>query len=257
MSIPRIIHYCWFGPKKIPEMEQMCIASWKKKLPDYKIVFWNEQNFDVNSVPYVREAYEKEKYAFVSDYVRMFALYNYGGIYFDTDVEVLKPFDEFLNDNAFIGFENRTMIGTGIIGAEKHSALFRSMLDYYNTHNFIDSNGNIDTTTNVQIISELLKEQAFEPHNSEQILPDIHIYERDIFCPKKMDDGTFAVTDRSVTIHRFAGSWLTEREKKRGTNLVWRNFMRPILKKTRAAIVCVFGDQTARKMEASLRKLLR
>ena len=82
MSVPKIIHYCWFGPKEIPEMEQKCIASWKKVLPDYKIMFWNEQNFDVNSVPYVREAYEKGKYAFVSDYVRMYALYNYGGVYF-------------------------------------------------------------------------------------------------------------------------------------------------------------------------------
>lgn len=257
MSIPRIIHYCWFGPKKIPEMEQMCIASWKKKLPDYKIMFWNEQNFDVNSVSYVREAYEKEKYAFVSDYVRMYALYNYGGVYFDTDVEVLKPLDNFLNDTAFIGFENKTMIGTGIIGAERHSEIFEKMLDYYNKHNFIDDNGNIDTTTNVQIISRLLKDQAFEPHNSEQQLPKIHIYERDVFCPKKMDDGTFAVTERSVTIHRFAGSWLTEREKKRGTNLFWRNVMRPILKRTRTAVTCILGDQAAKKMEASLRKILR
>ena len=148
MSVPKIIHYCWFGPKEIPEMEQKCIASWKKVLPDYKIMFWNEQNFDVNSVPYVREAYEKGKYAFVSDYVRMYALYNYGGVYFDTDVEVLKPLDKFLEDKAFIGFENRTMIGTGIIGAEKHSALFEEMLNYYSNHNFVDDNGNIDTTTN-------------------------------------------------------------------------------------------------------------
>lgn len=257
MSVPKIIHYCWFGPKEIPEMEQKCIASWKKVLPDYKIMFWNEQNFDVNSVPYVREAYEKGKYAFVSDYVRMYALYNYGGVYFDTDVEVLKPLDKFLEDKAFIGFENRTMIGTGIIGAEKHSALFEEMLNYYSNHNFVDDNGNIDTTTNVQIISKLLMEQKFEPRNSEQILSDIHIYERDVFCPKKMDDGTFAVTDRSVTIHRFSGSWLTEREKKRGTNLLWRNVMRPILKKIRAAIIQMFGNQTAKRIEAAIRNLLR
>lgn len=149
------------------------------------------------------------------------------------------------------------MIGTGIIGAEKHSALFEEMLNYYSNHNFVDDNGNIDTTTNVQIISKLLMEQKFEPRNSEQILSDIHIYERDVFCPKKMDDGTFAVTDRSVTIHRFSGSWLTEREKKRGTNLLWRNVMRPILKKIRAAIIQVFGNQTAKRIEAAIRNLLR
>lgn len=149
------------------------------------------------------------------------------------------------------------MIGTGIIGAEKHSALFEEMLNYYSNHNFVDDNGNIDTTTNVQIISKLLMEQKFEPRNSEQILSDIHIYERDVFCPKKMDDGTFAVTDRSVTIHRFSGSWLTEREKKRGTNLLWRNVMRPILKKIRVAIIQVFGNQTAKRIEAAIRNLLR
>lgn len=257
MSIPKIIHYCWFGPKEIPEMEQECIATWKKVLPDYQIKFWNEQNFDIDSVPYVKEAYEKKKYAFVSDYVRMYALYNFGGVYFDTDVEVLKPLDKFLDDAAFIGFENKTMIGTGIIGAEKSAPLFKRMLDYYNGHSFVDENGNIDTTTNVQIISRLLKDQKFEPRNMEQVLPEIHIYERDVFCPKKMDDGTFAVTERSVTIHKFAGSWLTEREKRRGTNLVWRNVMRPILKKTRTITIKIFGEQKAKKLEASLRKALR
>lgn len=257
MSIPKIIHYCWFGPKEIPEMEQKCIASWKRVLPDYQIMFWNEQNFDIDSVSYVKEAYEKKKYAFVSDYVRMYALYNFGGIYFDTDVEVLKPLDDFLNNVAFIGFENRTMIGTGIIGAEKSAQLFKRMLNYYNSHDFVDENGNIDTTTNVQIISNLLKEHAFDPHNIEQSLPEIHIYERDVFCPKKMDDGTFAVTDRSVTIHRFSGSWLTEREKRRGTNLVWRNVMRPILKRIRIAIIYACGERRARAVEAAIRKILR
>ncbi len=257
MSIPKIIHYCWFGPKEIPEMEQKCIASWRRVLPDYQIILWNEQNFDINSVSYVKEAYEQKKYAFVSDYVRMYALYNFGGVYFDTDVEVLKSLDGFLNDVAFIGFENRTMIGTGIIGAEKHAPIFKKMLNYYNTHSFIDGNGNMDTTTNVQIISQMLKEQGFEPHNMEQILPEIHIYERYVFCPKKMDDGTFAVTEQSVTIHKFAGSWLTEREKRRGTNLIWRNIMRPILKVTRTITIKVFGEQKAKKLEASLRNALR
>ena len=257
MAIPKIVHYCWFGEKEKPDSVKKCIESWKKFLPDYQLMEWNEDNFNIEKLKYTKEAYAEGKYAFVSDYVRMYALYNFGGIYFDTDVEALKPLDKFLEDKAFIGFENRTMIGTGIIGAEKHSALFKEMLDYYSNHNFVDDNGNIDTTTNVQIISKLLMEQKFEPRNSEQILSDIHIYERDVFCPKKMDDGTFAVTNRSVTIHRFSGSWLTEREKKRGTNLIWRNIMRPILKVTRTITIKVFGEQTAKKLEASLRNVLR
>ena len=257
MSIPKIIHYCWFGPKEIPEMEKACIESWGKILPEYKIMFWNESSFDIEDIPYVKEASEKKKYAFVSDYVRMYALYTYGGVYFDTDVEVIKPLESFLDDKAFIGFENRTMIGTGIIGAERNSTLFKEMLEYYNKHHFVDSNGNIDTTTNVQIITKLLIAQGFEAHNAEQKLSEIHIYERDIFCPKKMDNGTFSVTERSVTIHKLSGSWLTEREKKRGTNPIWRNVMRPLLKKARVVVTVMFGDKVSKEMEASIRKALR
>ena len=108
--IPKIIHYCWFGPNDFPELEKKCMESWKKMESEYKFMFWNEDTFDVNSVSYVKEAYKKGKYACVSEYVRMYALYNYGGIYFDTDVEVVGAIDSSLENAAFIGFENRTMI---------------------------------------------------------------------------------------------------------------------------------------------------
>ena len=103
--IPKVIHYCWFGKKPLPPLAVNCIDSWKKFCPDYEIIEWNEKNFDINSNTYVREAYENKKWAFVSDYVQLYALYNYGGIYMDTDVQVLKPLDAFLNDQAFSGFE--------------------------------------------------------------------------------------------------------------------------------------------------------
>ncbi|MFQ7081030.1 glycosyltransferase family 32 protein [Sellimonas intestinalis] len=119
MSIPKIIHYCWFGPNPIPKNEQIYIENWQVKLPEYRFVFWNEESFDVQSVRYVKQAYDQGKYAFVSDYVRIYALNKYGGIYLDTDVEVLKDFSPFLDHNTFLGFENRTMVGTGIIGTQK------------------------------------------------------------------------------------------------------------------------------------------
>lgn len=255
--IPKIIHYCWFGPNDFPELEKKCMESWKKMESEYKFMFWNEDTFDVNSVSYVKEAYKKGKYAFVSDYVRMYALYNYGGIYFDTDVEVVGAIDSFLENVAFIGFENRTMIGTGIIGAEKGSKLFEKMLNYYHKHHFIDESGNIDTTTNVQIISKLLDKQGFSRKNSEQNLELIHIYPRDVFCPKKMDDGTFDVSNKTVTIHHFAGSWLTEREKKRGKSKIWRNICRPVLKTSRKTLENIIGKETTRKLENKIRKKLR
>ena len=257
MSIPKIIHYCWFGPNEIPQMEQKCIRSWTEKMPNYKIMFWSEDTFDVNSIPFTKQAYEHKKYAFVSDYVRMYALYNYGGIYFDTDVEVVKELSPFMEDEEFIGFENKTMVGTGIIGAQKETKLFKEMLEHYEEYEFVDENGNIDTTTNVQVLTKILESKGFEKENKEQMVDGIHIYERDIFCPKKMDDGTFRTTDRTVTIHRFAASWLTERERKRGVNKFWRNVCRPVLKKIREILTKLLGNKRTKKIEAKLRKMMR
>lgn len=256
-KIPKIIHYVWFGEKEIPELEEKCIESWKKILPDYKIMFWNEETFDIENSPYAKQALEHKKYAFASDYTRAKVLYEFGGIYLDTDVEVLESFDQFLDNKAFIGFENKTMVGTGIIGSQKKSKVMEKMLDYYQNHNFADENGNIDITTNVQILSRILLGMGFEKENKEQVLEDIHIYERDIFCPKKMDDGTFRTTDRTVTIHYLSGSWLTDREKKRGTNKIWRNVCRPVLKKIREGLIKLMGENRARKIEVRFRKLLK
>lgn len=257
MSIPKVIHCCWFGPREIPALERECMETWKAVLKDYRFVFWNEEHFDISAVPYVKEAYEHQKFAFVSDYVRMYALYKYGGIYLDTDVEVRKPFDPFLEDPAFIGFENRTMAGTGIIGAEKGAELAKKMLDYYHANRFLDENGCLNATTNVQLINEILREQGMVPKNSEQVLENIHVYERDVFCPKKMDDSRFGVTERTVTVHKFAGSWLTEREKRRGTSTIWRNLLRPALRKGRTLLQASLGEKRTRQVEMRLRTFLR
>lgn len=257
MSIPKIIHYCWFGPNELPEREQACIASWKRLMPDYEIMFWNERTFDVSGSLYARQAYEKGKYAFVSDYVRMYALYHHGGVYLDTDVEALARLDRFLDDHAFVGFENRTMVGTGIIGAEAHSPVIARMLDHYDHHSFIDGAGNMDPTTNVVILTDILSGLGFERANSDQDLGDIHVYERDIFCPKKLDEDNFAVTDRSVTIHHFSGSWLTDRERRRGTNVIWRNVFRPMLKGARTALTGLLGKERTKRIENRIREKLR
>lgn len=152
--IPKIIHYCWFGKKEMPELAYKCIESWKKHLPDYEIYLWNEDSFDLNLNRFCREAYICKKFAFVTDYVRLYALYNFGGIYMDTDVEILKNIDQFLETPAFSGFETESDIPTGIMGSEKLGKWAEEQLEYYNDISFIKPNGGYNTKPNVQIITE-------------------------------------------------------------------------------------------------------
>lgn len=257
MAIPKIIHYCWFGENEMPEREKECVSSWKDVAPDYEVVLWNEASFDVNSIAYVKQAYENKKYAFVSDYVRVYALCNFGGIYLDTDVKLLKSLDPFLNNIAFMGFENKTMVGTCVIGATKEFKLFMEILQFYNNNNFIDENGIMDKTTNVKILAKILNRYGFSNLNSEQIVEDLHIYERDVFCPKKIDETTFRLTERTVTIHYFTGSWLSDREKKRGENIIWRKVCRPLLKKMRNIFINILGEPKTKKIEIKIRNILK
>lgn len=257
MSIPKIIHYCWFGPKEIPELEQKCIESWKNYLPEYEVMFWNEATFDINSVEYVKQAYEAKKYAFVSDYVRMYALYTYGGVYFDTDLELLSNLNDYLMNDVFLGFENRTMAAAGAIGSIKTHFLLKNMMNYYNGNSFIDSNGNMDTTTVVQILTKFLLKIGFKQENSEQLINGIHIYERNVFYPKMLSNKRFQVTKRSVSVHYGSASWLTEKEKRRGKSLIWRNIFRPFLKKIRIILNKILGEKTTKKIEIGLRNKMR
>lgn len=212
--IPKVIHYCWFGRGKMPEMAEKCIKSWRKHLPDYEIRLWNEDNFDINSIPYTKEAYQARKYAFVTDYVRLYALYQYGGIYMDTDVEVLKNLDCFLGNPAFSGFEDDIQIPTGIMASEKNGKWAEWMLSYYKDRHFLLEDGTLDLTTNVAIISTMMKEEGFVLQNSLQNFKDIiTIYPKDYFCPKSYLDGKIYLTENTYCIHHFAGSWISKRQK--------------------------------------------
>ena len=213
MSIPKIIHYCWFGRKPKPELAEKCIRSWKKYCPDFEILEWNEDNFDVAAAPkYVQQAYECKRWAFVSDYVRLKALTEMGGVYMDTDVEVIKPLDPYLKHRAFAGFENQTSVQTGLLACEKDFPLFLSFLDYYNSAEFIREDGSVDTTTNVQILSEICKRHGFVPNGQLQQVEGLTVYPKDVFCPVEFESMKLKKTRRTVTIHWFSGSWHTEEE---------------------------------------------
>lgn len=213
MSIPKIIHYCWFGGKPKPELAQKCINSWKKYCPDYEIVEWNERNFDISTAPtYVRQAHAVGRWAFVTDFVRLQALTEMGGIYMDTDVEVVKPLDPYLHHRAFAGFESAKGIQTGLLACESGFPLFREFMKFYDTASFLRPDGTHDTTTNVQILTDLCLARGFQLNNKFQELDGLAVYPKEVFCPVDFDTKKLKKTRKTCTIHWFSGSWHTEEE---------------------------------------------
>lgn len=211
--IPKKIHYCWFGRGNMPELAQKCVESWKKHLPEYEIKEWNEDNFDLDMYPYVREAYDNRKFAFVTDVVRLHALYNEGGIYMDTDVEVLKPLDFLLQFEAVSGFESDTLIPTGLMACQKGHALFYEMLHEYDNLHFVKSDGKFDYTTNVERITKTCLKYGLVLNNTQQTVKGFTLLPKDYLCPKSHDDGNLYITKNSLTIHHFSGSWIPKHRR--------------------------------------------
>lgn len=213
--IPKKIHYCWFGKKEKPEIVKKCIKSWKDVLNEYEIIEWNEDNFDIDSNKFVRQAYDAEKFAFVSDYVRVYVLYNYGGIYLDTDVEVYKKFNnEILNNGSFWGFEEKDFIATSTIGAIKGNNLIKQFLDYYKDKNFFEDDGSINTLTNVAIVSDMVKKFGIRLDGSYQRIEGIAtIYPQEYFSPYDYINCYSKETENTYTMHHYYKSWLPMRTR--------------------------------------------
>lgn len=209
--IPKVIHYCWFGGNPLPENVKAFIATWKKYCPDYQIKEWNERNFDIHSLPYVEEAYKNKKWAFVSDVARLNALVTEGGIYMDTDVEVVRSLDTLLNNKAFLGFEGTQYIATNMMGCEANHPFFKHFLDSYSTRKFVKEDGSLDQTTNVEEITKLLQEKYnLQMNGKEQMAGDIHIYPTDRFSPYDYITGILKKTPNTYTIHWFDKSWIKQ-----------------------------------------------
>ena len=247
--IPKTIHYCWFGGNKLPPLAKKCIKSWKKYCKGYQIIRWDEINFDILSAPlYVRQAYEAKKWAFVTDYVRLWAMTKYGGIYMDTDVEVVKPLDQFLKHHAFSGFEDEINIPTGIMACEKNFELFQELLHFYDDAVFIKEDGSIDTTNNVEIITNMCLDKGLIRNNTFQEVEGFALYPNDFFCPKSYIDGIIRKTENTHAIHHFNSSWLSkdsQEEKKER----WRQKQKRARQKERRAkakdtFVKVLGEKT-------------
>lgn len=220
--IPKIIHYCWFGGNPLPKLAVKCIESWKKYLPEYEIKEWNESNFPIEEFRFAKEALDEKKYAYVSDVCRLYALKMYGGIYMDTDVEVIKSMDSFLHHSAFSGFENDNFVPTGLMAAEKESKWATEMLDYYNDRSFYLENGMLDTTSNTVIITELMKMKGFEMNNQFQEIENyIAFYPNSYFCPKSYVTGQIELTENTYCIHHFARSGVPKWSRYRNQLKLW------------------------------------
>lgn len=208
--IPKIIHYCWLSNDPIPPKLQACMESWKEMLPEYKFVLWDTQRFDVNSTPWVSEAFNVRKYAFAADYIRLYAVYHYGGIYLDMDVEVVKPFsNELLAGNYLVGYESSDYtigIEAGIFGGEQGAEWLGDCLKYYEDRHFIKSDGSFDTLPLPRIIWKVLKEKYIDTKMINPLSPDY-------LTAKCCDNGKIKKTSNTYTIHHFEGSWFTPKQR--------------------------------------------
>ncbi|MCR4887661.1 MAG: glycosyl transferase [Ruminococcus sp.] len=210
-KIPKVIHYIWFGGNPLPELAQKCIESWKKYCPDYEIIEWNEKNFDIHCCPYAEEAYEAKKWAFVSDIARFIILKKYGGLYFDTDVEIIRSIDPIVGNGAFMAQEADGYCAPGLaIGVTPDNPVINEIVDYYYDQHFLKKDGSFDLTTVVIKVSEILKKHGFDNnvYDKIQIADGLLIYPPEYFCPKNYITKEMNITDNTISIHHYDGSWL-------------------------------------------------
>lgn len=217
--IPKKIHYCWFGRGQKSDLILKCIESWKKYCPDYEIIEWNEDNLDVNATLYTKQAYESKKWAFVSDYARLYALYHEGGIYFDTDIEVLKSIDKFLENDSFTGFESKDSPITAVMGAHPENQTIKALLDYYDTAKFINDDGTMNLLTNTHIITEDFINNGVKLNGKLQTIGNMTIYPQIVFCPNNFSRIFNKPSKKSYTIHHFDQSW---KNSKRNNSFLYR-----------------------------------
>lgn len=229
-GIPKVIHYCWFGGKPLNDLAKKCIASWEKYLPDYEIKRWDESNFNIDDCQYVKEAYEQGKWAFVSDYARAYILYNEGGVYFDTDVEVIKDIREIIQNGPYLGVERfvnnldlEGYVGLGVaaglgMAVMPKDSIIGELLEHYHNISFLDDFNNLDGNTIVIKLSKILQKYGLEERNEIQRVGDYYIYPIEYFNPLNDVTGKLNITNNTYSIHWYSGSWLDDEHIKAKKN---------------------------------------
>lgn len=238
--IPKIIHYCWFGGAPLPEKERQCIESWRKYCPDYEIKLWNESNYDISQNEYIRQAYEVKRWAFVTDYVRLDVIYRYGGIYLDTDVEVIRSLDPLLEDSAFAGMENvdgqQLSINTGLgFGAEKQHPIIGEWRSIYQDLSFLQADGTLDLLTTPARTTAQMEIHGFRQENIKQVVSGMTIYPTEYFCPKQYGCNDIFATSNTFSIHHYSETWKSPEERK--STQRWISLSRTFGSRT-ADIIC-------------------
>lgn len=259
--IPKIIHYCWFGGNPKPQMAQKCFASWKKYCPDYEIKEWNEDTYDLAQAPlYVRQAYEAKKWAFVTDYVRLQVVYEHGGIYLDTDVELVRNPDEYLINSAFFGFEGDYSIATGLgFGAVKGSDILKELMDDYRDIPFFLDNGEMDLTPCPVRNTAVFLRKGLKLDGTKQVLDDgILILSAEYLCPLDNATRILRKTTNTVSIHHFDASWQPQEQKDAHDKLARERRMKllkeELLYLPRRLMRILIGDRLYEKIKSKLKQ---
>jgi len=227
--IPKIIHYCWLSKDPIPEALKTYMDTWKVKLPDYEFMLWNFDRFDINSSIWVKEAFEKKKYAFAADYIRLYSVYNYGGIYLDMDVEVLKTFNPFLNTSLLMGYEESGYLEMAVIGSIKKHPFIKAILNSYERP-FINKDGTLNARPMPLVVNDLCKKLNYKlaigvkPNLLES--ENINVFPSEFFSPKSWELNKVNSTENTVCIHQFQGSWLS---KSRKNTLKVKHFLKSVI----------------------------
>ena len=237
--IPKVIHYCWFGGKPLPQKLKKYMQSWRLYCPGYKICRWDETNFDVTAYPYTQQAYQAKKFAFVSDVARLWVLVKEGGIYLDTDVEVIKPLDAIFSYRAVSGFEDGKKVPTGLMACEKGFALFEEFLCAYENKPFLRDDHTYDLTTNVDRITHACQKKGLLQNNTKQTIEEFTLLPQEYFCPKDYETGLVHITPNTFTIHHFWGSWLNV----------------PLRVKVYRFLYAVLGEKTTRTIQQQWQRI--
>ena len=228
--IPKIIHYCWFGRGEKPELAKKCIASWKKFCPDFEIREWNEDNCDYLAMPFMAEAYAAKKYAFVSDVMRLVVLEQYGGVYFDTDVEVVRDISPLLGDEGFIGFENEQFVNSGqVMAVVPHQPVVQAMIEEYKKMHFTNVDGSLNAVGCPHRNTDVMERFGLVRNGQEQLVAGIHVYPADYFNPLDSVTGKLTKTENTYSIHWYSMSWLPKRTQIRAkVGRIWRRITKRV-----------------------------